>query len=1703
MKPHLPKLLLVALLALQAYSPAFGTDSVTSLSSESDSVVLNDLTPEGSAVSGSYTIRGKNITLNGDWTPQYNDTHYVHWVGADGTSAYEMTGSGTVSIWLFQISSESEDAATYTIGKDIIFDQVDLAFDTNDASVLNMNGTLKNSTVGVWKGKVNVSDATLSGNSFFQISKGATLVARNFVVKENVALRNSDGYPVSGSAGYATLEGNLVMNGTLPSITTETQTEYDFGGWAPALLSSGYVQFGMDNDEFAPLNVTGSITINSATAVVFSASDAYITPEAEDSVFICSSVSQPTLNLLKPYANRQMHDEQVEYTKPLDDREFYARAGDDGRVHIYLDVAGQGDGDEAPATTGTVTLNDLVLGEDGYYQVSGKHIQLNGDWMPAYENEYSENYVEWNGEDATQKYTFTGNGTMGDGEEIVCFSILGSGQFSIGEHVKITDAEIYVGVSSGDNPALSVEGTLHNVEFSELHQTIDLQKASLSGYQKYGMEPGGVIQRENLYISGINSGIELYITGNTSNVNPRIDGNLILDGQGSPFGTTEKSWNNEQDEVMGPSRDFNAFLLYHDEAYAESAPRYLTLEVTGSLTIQSETAVVFRAGGGYKVPDKDNILIICGSVEESELARLSPYALWSEMLQSDSEDYSFTLLDHTKPLDDYEFYARAGDDGKVHIYLGEAQPESGGDDIVTPPVPEAPVETITINTSTPDTEDYGYAEYVWQNCNLKLDGSWVPVVPEDDEEGGVSLSWRGDGKYTMSGSGTIGSDEVWTEAFIDGKGTFTIGSDITFDNAEICVGLYDEDEPTLVMNGKLVDCEVFVGNGTVDLTNTKFGGTLNIVDLAAGTTLRAANFSVTPNTTLAIEPSWSGSSATKLEGNLVINSNTAGYPANGGEYKFNWYDAPVLGTITFYAGDGGNYGRLDITGNLVVKSQSIVLFESVNADYDESTGAYKTEYVVPAKDHVFFTCAGVTKDTLNLLAPVVTKNIDTEIYDEETDELLGGEDLYYYKHLADRQFYAKVGADGQVEIRLGTTSDVSDPSIPNAPSGGGSVQPEEPSKPVVPPSAIVVGSGNTVQLGKDEATTPSTGKPVFIQGGIADASGLDASLLNNKVIQGTGGSLVTGAEQSMDITGSGSLGYSVVGADADTPGADLKFRITGELSLEGKNYDTAKADISGGVLTVDPGTRLGMGADKTEVAVQSGASLTNFGTVAGDIDLAGNSTMLNQGKVEGDIVLQSKSTMVNNSTVTGDITVNSGALLSGSGSADSLLLKSGAALNVGNSPGWQKYKSVTIERGSQLTFTVDGTTAATATNHGAGTHSVLETETLTIGDGADTVKVTVNVTMGIVTAGAAPFDVELMEAGTTNATAGDFTITLNDNSLLEEGAEVSWDAATKSLTLSGTVNKAALAALMDSNAANVANTMWASANAVQEFARTAESQFLVGMPGQTTFWGGALGSFMDTSGDAGFTSNLGGYAVGLQHAFTESFRAGFAFGQSFGSFKSDDDQLKADQTALMPALTAQYVTPLSKESSLSISGHIAYGTVENEADTYQAATTGKAEWDDKVLNIGVRASWNSQIGDNETVSIFTGLTYQNVEQDSFTEEFTGGERDYRSGSMSCLSLPIGATWRGIYQMEGTNVFVPEVTVAYIGDIVRDNPEVKTSVMGISREGKGTNIGRSAFMLNAGANWMFDSTWSMGAFYTLEARSHQVNQSVNASLRYSF
>ena len=1018
---------------------------------------------------------------------------------------------------------------------------------------------------------------------------------------------------------------------------------------------------------------------------------------------------------------------------------------------------------------------------------------------------------------------------------------------------------------------------------------------------------------------------------------------------------------------------------------------------------------------------------------------------------------------------------------------------------------------------TEQLDDDGYAHYGDKHLTLNSRIE-LPSKPEY-LYGEPSVEWSTSDGGTLSGNGAFGmvdtsslktaDFDISTGSHSEDAATVTIEKGVTLRNVYMTVW-----DNTKVVCKNSFHNVIFDGR-TFDLTDATITGYVGYNMESGCRIIRPTiEFSSCPGTICTYrEYDYYGGVGPYIEpvieGNVVLNGNGVVFDNKEICLDAAKWDTGAYGyirsmTYLYYDREYGadDFGGFVITGSLTIQSRTAVVFyeegdggyvdgvDPVKGEYE--FGSWTGKYSEPGASTRLILCSRVDGSLGNLIPYSFRDDNVTETYYFETGEVILTGALYV-KPLNGYYFYSKAEADGMVGIYLAQ----------GAGGSGGSQTPVVPPTPSIPETSIVVGAGDTVILGKDEDTTPGKDKPLYIQGGIADGSGLAGELLNNKVIQGTCGTLKTGSDQKMEITGSGSLKYSIVGADDKASGADLDIKLNGQLELQGKQYNTAKTTISGGVLSINSGSSLGMGTGKTAIEVKSGASLTNFGKVAGDVTLAEGSTMLNQNKVEGDVLLQGKSTMVNNGAVSGTVTVGSGALLSGTGTAGAAVLRSGASMHVGNSPGYQKYGSLTIDRGASISFTVDGTQAATLDRIGEGTHSVLQTDSLTINDGEGKVALDVEVTLGIAAAGAAPIEVTLADAVDGNATAADFSINLEDNGLLEEGAELTWDAASQTLVLSGSVSKAALAALMDSNSANVANTMWASANAVQEMARTAEGQSIIGMPGQTTWWGAGMGSFMDISGGQGFTSNAGGFAVGIQHAFTESFRFGVALGGMFGDFRSDDKQLKVQQESVLPVLTAQYVTALDTTSSLTVSGHIAYGEVSNDADTYQAGTVGSAKWDDSVLNIGVRTSWNKQLTDDSSVSFFSGLTYQSVEQDSFTEKFTGGSRDYRSGSMSSLSLPLGVTLRGVYGMGGTNIFVPEVTVAYIRDIARDNPEVKTSVYGFNRVGKGTNIGRDAFMLNAGANWMFDSSWSVGAFYTLEARSSQVNQSVNASLRYCF
>ena len=322
------------------------------------------------------------------------------------------------------------------------------------------------------------------------------------------------------------------------------------------------------------------------------------------------------------------------------------------------------------------------------------------------------------------------------------------------------------------------------------------------------------------------------------------------------------------------------------------------------------------------------------------------------------------------------------------------------------------------------------------------------------------------------------------------------------------------------------------------------------------------------------------------------------------------------------------------------------------------------------------------------------------------------------------------------------------------------------------------------------------------------------------------------------------------------------------------------------------------------------------------------------------------------------------------------------------------------------------------------------------------------------------------------------------------------------------MDEAVAAALVGKDGSNIANSLWSSTSVVKNFGQTAVSQFKVTQPGDSNVWVSGLGDFVtmnSTSHADGFQYNGGGYAAGIDYAWTKKFRAGIAFGQTFGTFKSDDNQASIKQDSIMTGLYANYLETLCNKHSLGLSGYFAYGSVENRADTLIGNSSylpGHAKWNDDVFSFGLKADWNIKVTDKTTLTPFIGIDYVHGAQESFTETYSNGSRQYRDGRMQVWSVPVGITLKKEVSVGGGQL-LPELTLAYVGDVSRTNPSVKSTIYGIDNKHEGSNPDRSAFMMNAGTNWIINQNWSVGAFYTLETRSGQMNQSASLSARYSF
>ena len=292
------------------------------------------------------------------------------------------------------------------------------------------------------------------------------------------------------------------------------------------------------------------------------------------------------------------------------------------------------------------------------------------------------------------------------------------------------------------------------------------------------------------------------------------------------------------------------------------------------------------------------------------------------------------------------------------------------------------------------------------------------------------------------------------------------------------------------------------------------------------------------------------------------------------------------------------------------------------------------------------------------------------------------------------------------------------------------------------------------------------------------------------------------------------------------------------------------------------------------------------------------------------------------------------------------------------------------------------------------------------------------------------------------------------------------------------------------------NSLWASSAYVREFVRLSGAQGYALKDGDTAVWGGGFGTFMHTTGDKGFKSDGGGYGIGVNHAFSANTQAGISFGQGFGSYhNSGADGATVHQRAILAAATAS--TRITKD--LSLGGHLAFGNVRNRADCRLDGESGRARWNDNVFNLGARAAYDFHVTETTAVTPFLGLDWMNGAHESFGGAYG---RHYSHGRLNELRMPVGVTVSTSAEV-GSTKLLPQLSVAYVPSLAQQLPQADVSGENGDYRVKGYAPGRNAFMLNAGVNAVFSDSWSAGAFYTLETRSHSVDQSVNASVRYTF
>lgn len=280
--------------------------------------------------------------------------------------------------------------------------------------------------------------------------------------------------------------------------------------------------------------------------------------------------------------------------------------------------------------------------------------------------------------------------------------------------------------------------------------------------------------------------------------------------------------------------------------------------------------------------------------------------------------------------------------------------------------------------------------------------------------------------------------------------------------------------------------------------------------------------------------------------------------------------------------------------------------------------------------------------------------------------------------------------------------------------------------------------------------------------------------------------------------------------------------------------------------------------------------------------------------------------------------------------------------------------------------------------------------------------------------------------------------------------------------------------------------------------------------GANRAWVSALGASDRVATDfkgEGYHYNGGGYAVGYDRVITPQMYVGAAVGQMIGKYKANNELVRDSQKTYEGTLYAHYTHMMKKsDNRFNVDAFIGGGRARNRARGVMAAGSSEpatGRWNDTSFGCGVRLSYDVMLSDSDIVTPFVGIEGLYAWQDKYI--MTNGATDlyYHDGAAARWTVPVGVTYRHIMAISKTEYFIPQVTVAYLGDIYRKDPTVKYDWTSGSGTVNGSKVGRRGIEVEAGAAWVIDSQWSTGAFYTIENRDGDCYQQVKAYASYSF